>query len=104
MSVASFGSRVVRVLLSLALLLGPAATAWAGCTDAAAPGVNWRRCLLDERPLSRVDLTGAQLREVSLTRAVLDGAIFTSAEAYGAKFINASLKGAKLNSATLANT
>ncbi|WP_342237000.1 pentapeptide repeat-containing protein [Inquilinus sp. OTU3971] len=104
MLVAFFGSRFVRALLLSALLLGPAAMAWAGCTDAAAPQVNWRRCLQDGRILSRVDLTGAQLRDVSLTRATMDGAILTGAEAYGAKFNRATLPGAKLDSARLANT
>ncbi|HYF08242.1 MAG TPA: pentapeptide repeat-containing protein, partial [Acetobacteraceae bacterium] len=60
--------RALRALLVVAGLLaaGPAA---AGCTDAARPDVDWRRCLLDQRDLRGADLTGARLRDTSLSRA-----------------------------------
>ena len=41
--------------------VGPAL---AECTDAGAPGVDWRSCFFDRQDLREVDLTGAKLRDV----------------------------------------
>ena len=50
--------RPLRLLLArlASALLGQAAQA--ACTDAAAPGVQWRRCLLDGADLTGADLPG----------------------------------------------
>jgi hypothetical protein len=52
----------ISLLLGALLLAGPALGA---CADSPAPGVVWRRCLLDNVDLSGRDLTGATLRDSS---------------------------------------
>ena len=49
-------------LIGAALALA-APGAKAACTDTPQPGVDWRRCLLDNRTFIDVDLAGATLRE-----------------------------------------
>ena len=55
----------VPLLLGALLLAGPALGA---CADSPAPGVEWRRCLLDGIDLSGRDLTGATMRDTSFAR------------------------------------
>jgi uncharacterized protein YjbI with pentapeptide repeats len=88
----------IAVLVGLLAVASPAA---ADCTDPAAPGVAWRRCLLTEDDFRQVDLTGAVLRETTFERSVLDGATLTDSDAYRVKFINASLRGTALDGARL---
>ena len=100
----STGSGVPRpsvVLAMLAMLL--ATPAAARCTDAAAPGVEWRRCLLDQRDLRGVDLTGARLRDTSLSRAQLQDARMARVDAVDARFVSADLSRADLQDAVLRN-
>ena len=78
--------------------VGPAA---AFCTDAAAPGVEWNRCLFDERDMPGVDLAGAKIRSSSFKRADLDKAVFTGAIGSRAKFISAGLRDARFDGARL---
>ena len=78
-------------VLGLCLAMAAAAPALAECTDVAAPGVNWRRCLLDGQDLDGVSLEGADLRSASFKRASLEGAKLAGAEARGAKFVSAAL-------------
>ena len=94
--------RVPRpLLLLLPLLLGLATPAAAACNDAAAPGVDWRRCLLDERDLTGADLAGAVLRDASLGRARMAGAKLAGVEATQARFVSTDLTGADLSGAGL---
>lgn len=88
-------------VLSTAALLSAATPARADCADGAAPGVNWRRCLFDGRPLVGADLSGAMLRDSAFYRGRLDGANLTGADAYRAKFVSATAKGAKFDRARL---
>ncbi len=81
------------------LLLVPAVRA--ACTDAAAPGVDWRRCVQDGGEFAGKDLQGAALRDASFAFADLSGARLDKVEAYHAKFINAKLAGAGLDGANL---
>ncbi len=68
------GSRRLQTL-GLAGLLGViGGTAFADCSDFAAPGVYWRRCLQDGQDLRGVDLSGANLADASFKRAELSGA------------------------------
>ncbi|MDT8295607.1 pentapeptide repeat-containing protein, partial [Roseomonas mucosa] len=62
------------ILLAL-FLLAVAAPARAACNDLPAPGVDWRRCLLDGRDLPDADLAGAVLRDASFSRANMVGAV-----------------------------
>ena len=66
-------------------------TAWADCTEGAAPKVNWHRCLQDDRVLTRVDLTGAMLREASFLRTDLSRSTLKDADAFRAKFVSTKL-------------
>jgi len=78
-----------------------ASAAEAACNDAAAPGVDWRRCVHDGADYVRQELRGALLRDASFAFANLSGAGLERVEAYHAKFINANLAGAKLEGANL---
>ena len=82
-------------------LVGFAGSAAAFCTDAAAPGVEWNRCLFDERNMPGVNLAGAKIRSSSFKRAGLDKADFSGAIASRAKFISAELRGARFDKARL---
>ena len=86
-------------LLAAAAAAPPARAA--GCGDAPAPGVDWRRCLLAGRDLAGADLTGAVLRDASLDRVVLKGAKLARVDAQGARFVSADLSGADLRDAVL---
>jgi uncharacterized protein YjbI with pentapeptide repeats len=93
-------------LLAMAALLAlpavvPATPAWAGCSDVAGPGVEWRRCRLDGENLSGVDLSNAGLRDTSFTRANLSGARLTGADMRRARLVSANLTGAVLDGANL---
>ena len=89
---------VVGVLVGMAGV----APAWAGCTDRAEPGVDWRNCFFARKDLSGVDLTGAKLRDASLKRTDLTGANLSNTDAFGAKFVSAKLSNAKFDGARLA--
>jgi uncharacterized protein YjbI with pentapeptide repeats len=88
-------------LLALPLLLLAVSPAVAGCTDAAAPRVDWRRCLHDGRDLQGVDLSGAVLRDASFSRASLQGVKLAGAEAPEVRFTSADMTGADLSGAVL---
>lgn len=92
---------LASIVLSAATLLGPTSAALADCADGAAPGVNWRRCLFDGRPLVDADLSGAMLRDAAFNRGRLDGANLSDSDAYRAKFVSATAKNAKFDRARL---
>jgi uncharacterized protein YjbI with pentapeptide repeats len=124
-------SRASRCVIAVLALVAPVSEVMAACTDAAAPGVEWRRCFLDGSDLTGADLRGADLRDSSFKRSDLTDAVladiqgrrskfvssvlenadfsgaelvqadFTSADLTGAKFVRASLRGARLYDANL---
>jgi hypothetical protein len=80
--------RVIKILqipflLGALLLAGPALGA---CADSPAPGVEWRRCMLDGVDLSGRDLTGATLRDTSFARARFVDATLNGVDASDARF------------------
>ena len=83
-------SAVTAGLIGLVLALGVPG-AHAACTDTPNPGVDWRRCYLDNRQFVAVDLTGASLRDAFLARSDLTRADFTKVDGRRAKFTNAVL-------------
>ena len=93
-------ARSIGAWLALSVLLLPA-TGFAACTDQAAPRVDWRRCLHDQRDLRGVDLTEAHLRDASFSRAQLNGARMARADAVDARFVSADLAGADFTLAIL---
>ncbi len=93
-------SRWLSVMFA-ALLLASGRSGWAACTDAAAPGVNWRGCLMDAMDLREVDLTGADIANASFKRADLTGARLAEVKGRRAKFVSAVLAGADLSNADL---
>ncbi|MFV3127965.1 pentapeptide repeat-containing protein [Niveispirillum sp. KHB5.9] len=95
---ASLPLRLSGLLATLLILAGGA---YAGCTDPAADGVNWRRCYLDGRDLTGASLDKAMLREATFQRSDLTGARLTNADAYRAKFLSARLDKAVLDGARL---
>ena len=96
-----YGRRSLAVVLAC-LLLSLAWPARADCSDAPAPGVDWRRCYQDGRDFVGANLSGAQLRDASFTRADLAKANFAGADAYRAKFYSASMAGASFTAARVA--
>ena len=90
----------IPLLLGALLLAGPALGA---CADSPAPGVVWRRCLLDNVDLSDRDLTGATLRDSSFARGRFVGAKLTGVDASDARFSFADMSNADLTGATLRN-
>ncbi|WP_291298229.1 pentapeptide repeat-containing protein [Elioraea sp.] len=84
------------VLVAALVMLG-AAPSFAACNSPAAPGADWRRCLLDRRDLTGADLTGAVLRDASLQRATLAGTKLVNVEGPDARFVSADLKKADLS-------
>jgi uncharacterized protein YjbI with pentapeptide repeats len=75
--------------------------AYAACTDPATPGVDWHRCMMDERPLTGIDITGAKLRDARLTRADLSQSLLDKIDGRRAKFNSATLAGTSFNEARL---
>lgn len=86
------------LLAGLVLFVAPAV---AGCTDPPAPGVEWRRCLLDSSELAGADLSRAQVRDASFQRANLAGAKLIEVDGIDARFVSADLSEADLSRATL---
>jgi uncharacterized protein YjbI with pentapeptide repeats len=76
-------------------------TALADCSDFAAPGVNWRRCLQDGQDLRGVDLSGATLDDASFKRTDLSGADLSGADARRAKFVSTVMHDVNLDEARL---
>jgi len=81
------------------LVLVFAGPALAGCTDPPAPGVEWRRCLLEESELAGANLQRAVLAGADLRRATLFRADLTNADLTGANLSGANLSGAMLGGA-----
>ena len=77
------------------------APALAACTDPASPGVDWQRCMMDERLLAGIDITGAKLRDARLTRSDLSGSVLDKVDGRRAKFNTAKLVGASFQGARL---
>lgn len=93
--------RPLPTLLALLVLGTTAQETLAACTDAAMPGVQWRRCFLDGSDLTGADLSGADLRDSSLKRSDLSGARLTEIQARRAKFVSSVLTGADFAGADL---
>ncbi len=74
-----------------AVLALAAPGAQAGCADTPQPGVDWRRCLLDNRNFVDVDLAGATLRDGFFARSDLTRADFSAVDARRAKFTDSVL-------------
>ena len=88
----------IPLLIGLLLLAGPA---FGACADSPAPGVVWRRCLLDNIDLSGRDLSGATLRDTSFARARFVDAKLIGVDASDARFGFADMSRADLTGATL---
>ena len=97
----------MKRMFARALLLGPAVAmalwgpALAFCTDPAGPGVQWDRCVYDERSLVGIDLSGASLRSALFRRTDMTDAKLEGAVAYRAKFISAVLVNIDFDKASL---
>lgn len=95
-----------RIFIAIAVCWGAASwgasPAHADCTDAASPGVDWRRCYKDGRNFSNRDLTGAKLRDTSFARAKLEATNFSKVDGFRAKFYTAKMARAKFDGARLA--
>src|SRR5690606_42090223 len=76
-------------------------SAMADCSDFAAPGVNWRRCLQDGQDLRGDDLSGATLDDAAFKRADLSGANLARADARRAKSVSATTHDGILDEARL---
>lgn len=97
------GSRRLALVVVVGFLITPPlGPVLAGCTDPAAPAVNWLRCYFDERDLRGTDLTDATLRDGRFARADLGGAKLVRVDARRAKFFTAALVDVDFNSARLA--
>ena len=95
---------VVAAGLAGAMLALAAPAVHAACTDTPQPGVDWRRCLLDNRNFVDVDLAGASLRDGFFARSDLTRADFSGADARRAKFTDATLVETRWNGARLIGT
>lgn len=84
----------------LIALFFPAA-AFAKCTDAPRPGVEWTRCFMNERSFTGIDMTDGIVRDSSFSRATLDNASFENVDARRAKFVSASMRAINLRHANL---
>lgn len=91
--------RFPAICLVLATIAGPAAASQ--CSLPPRPGIDWRRCLLEQRNFAGADLTGAVLRDASLTRSKLAGARLGKVNAYNARFVATDLSDADLSGAVL---
>lgn len=103
-AVARYTSGMIRflcVVLALCVTIPVSTDAMAGCTDPAAPEVNWRRCYHDSRDLTGVDLSGAQLRDATFQRSHLDDGNLDGIDGFRAKFISATMTGVTLEGARL---
>jgi uncharacterized protein YjbI with pentapeptide repeats len=94
-------SRRLKTLGLACSLSAIGGTALADCSDFAAPGVNWRRCLQDGQDLREVDLSGATLDDASFKRADLSGADLSGADARRAKFVSTIMHDVNLDQARL---
>ncbi len=90
-------SSVIMTFLGIATMNA----AQAGCTDPAAPAVDWYRCYMDSRQFLNVDLTGARLREARFNRGSLAGSDMTLVDGRRAKFLHTDLSTAKFDKALL---
>ena len=98
---------MMRHLLGLALIMAcyaavPVMPAIAGCSDAPAPEVYWRRCVFDRQDLTDVDLTEANLRDASFKRADLSASVLAGVDAQRAKFVTSIMEDVILDGANLA--
>lgn len=93
--------RPMLVRTVILFLVGFAGSAAAFCTDAAAPDVEWNRCIFDERNMPEANLAGAKIRSSSFKRANLERADFTGVTGSRAKFISAGLRDARFDRARL---
>jgi hypothetical protein len=93
-----FLATLLAIPVVMLLATGPAVAA---CVDAAAPGVDWRRCLQDGRDLSGADLTGAVLRDTSFVRARLVGTKLVQVEGPDVRFTSADLTRADMSRAVM---
>jgi uncharacterized protein YjbI with pentapeptide repeats len=96
------GRRVGRAcVLALAGLLLSADMALADCTDAPAPEVNWRRCVLDGYVARGEDLSRADLRDARLNRSIFTDSIMAELNGRRVKLVSADLTGVTFDGANL---
>ncbi len=95
--------RTAFLAAALALLLTAASEAKAGCSDPAAPYVDWSNCHKYGASLKRTDLKYASLKGADLSLASLDYADLNNADLSGAKLASAYLEGTDLTNANLTN-
>lgn len=93
--------RTATAVLAVAAALVLPIAAQAACNDVAAPGVQWRRCVLAGSQLVGVDLSHADLRDAGFGRADLSGAVLRGADMRRAKLVSTRLVGTDLEGANL---
>lgn len=95
---------LLRALPALAVIFGfflGSEPTHAACTDAAVPGVDWRRCVLDNRDLQGIGISGARLRDASFVRTDLSGSDLSGVDGFRAKFMSAKLANVRFDGARL---
>lgn len=95
------GMKPMVLAAAAALLAFGAAPALADCSDPPAPGVEWRRCIMDGLNLTGIDVTQAAIRDSRFGRANLDGAVMRGANLTNSRFVAASLRQAILDDTDL---
>ena len=98
------GPTAAALCIGIALIAVSTADARAGCSDPAAPEVDWVRCYMDERDLTGVDLRKARLRDTRFTRADLSRADLSGTDGFRAKFVSARLAETKFDGARLTDS
>ncbi|GER01795.1 hypothetical protein JCM17845_24180 [Iodidimonas gelatinilytica] len=88
-------------LLWATFLMGLSVPAFAGCSDAPRPGVEWTRCFMNGRQFQDIDIQNGIVRDSSFSRATLDRANLSGLDGRRAKFMSASLKNVNLSGANL---
>ena len=93
--------KLVQAVVITAFVLAPVSSAFAACSDAAAPKVDWSLCdkkgkNLQGLNLQGANLMGAGLQGTFLSMTNLKGANLGGANLKGAHISGADLKGAKL--------
>ncbi len=93
-------SRIWQRMGALALCL-TGATAWAGCSDAPAAGVDWTQCEKMRLVLRSAELTGARMAGADFDGTDLQGAKMAGADLTHSSVDRARLSGADLSRAKL---
>lgn len=92
---------MIFLVIFVCVFLCDVSLVWGGCTDAARPEVNWRRCYHNGLSLVGIDIQGALLRDASFQRTDLSEANLMGVDGFRTKFISAILVGVQLQGARL---